>query len=195
MPSPAVTGRGILSPGEGSSLHREGSTYASSLSSRGHPGLVRCRARPWGVNLQGNSNSAERRAALIISSLLLAAGFLLARNASREGTSMQGGWVRYKEGEKCRARGKETELLENSFWAAPGWRLFGSAQLALPRAPLSHILEPGESWGEGPVLPVWRQAPERSQFSEPGFRDVGEQRPDVKRLGERGSEVDSPVSA
>ena len=145
MPSPAVAGRGILSPGEGSSPRREGAVSPSCLSGRRHPGLVRCRARLWGVNLQGNGDSAERRAALIISSLLLAAGFLLARNASRQGTSVQGGWVRYKEGEKCRDREKETKLFENSFWAAPGWRLFW---LSSSRFAQSSVVSHPRAWGK-----------------------------------------------
>lgn len=124
VPSPAVAGRGTLNPGGGSSPHGEGAASLSRLSGRRHPGLLRCGARLWGVNLQGSSDSAERRAALIISSLLPAAGLRLARNASRQGTSTRGGWVRYKEAEKCRGREKETKLFENSFWAAPGWGLF-----------------------------------------------------------------------
>lgn len=41
------------------------------------------------------------------------------------------------------------------FILSQGGGFFGSAQLALPRALLSYIPKPAESWGVGPV---WRQA-------------------------------------
>lgn len=56
--------------------------------------LLRCRARLRGVNLQGSSKSAERRAALIISLPLPAAGFLRSPTAFRRSCGEEAAWGR-----------------------------------------------------------------------------------------------------